>query len=157
MAKKKRKNNVSKPMSDARAFEMLRPLVEPFESIEIPLEDVYRNSRFIKQRATQLWINKSKRNGRNNRMMNLIESWLEKLSKRYGIATIEKELFSHLLSNLIAHQTEKISYAKRLTLLQTLNVATREGCLDTATTSSLMKPISSDSNFQISTLDLNHD
>ena len=99
MTKKKRKNNASNRSLEAQAFEMLRPLVDVFESIEIPLEVDSPNLRYIKQRASniefQKWRSKGFQNHARRELLGFLKSLrpVFQMTEKYGDAVIEEMCF----------------------------------------------------------------
>ncbi len=161
MPKKKLKNNESKPLYEKRILGIAQQLRNDSGLTGTLSEVVLANSRLKAGRAkseTALVKEKYKK----DRLKRLVESLLERLSRKYGIAQETIEAFSLLLSSLILPPIVKNGYEGKLKILQKMNAVklvtektNEDGVLATQIINSLTKPTPSDLSFQISTWGLN--
>ena len=138
MAKKKLKNNESKHLSLVRVSEMPKQFQKDYGLGGTRFVVVSQNSR-LKAGKEKHDNCRVKNEFKKDRLERLVAKWLERLSRKYGIATEEKEQYLHLLSKLILPPIVKNGFEGKLRILRALNAVSPDGSLATPTTNYSVK------------------
>ena len=138
MVKKKLKNKGLKHLSLVPVSEMPKQYQKDYGLGGTRFVVVSQNSRLKagKEKHDNCHV---KNEFKKDRLERLVVKWLERLSRKYDIATAEKEQYLHLLLKLILPPIVKNGFEGKLRILRALNAVSPDGSLATPTTNYSVK------------------